>query len=439
MTRQPTSQKPGRILSRRAVLKAGLGLVLSAPFISRAELSKAEAGAQLAHNELWRRLIDRHGVMLDFSGLDGSVIIPTAEECREGKPNALGWWSPIENGAFFNGLYIDALLNRWHITKDKADAEKIRLLAQGLMTLASISEVKGFVGRGLATDGKGHYPMGSNDQTGPWFYGLWRYLESGLPDKVEHGKIVAKVIETAEIIIRSKWQMPAEEPFRFRGGFGSVTWESSARLLFVLKLLQRLTGDEKWAQLYRQSLSETGKEKLSRLAICERGMIFEYGGRHSWTASVPVAMLRGLWEMETDAVLKQSFAKGLQAGANVALESLPLGMKFDNEDQRKFEHNWRVMNQWWKPQKTEKDATDVAHVQSREFGKMSPRRGQELSAVREPAFAAWVVTLAPDKQILKERRADLEKLVAHYRYDRLIYSQFFPTESVWWQLRQSLG
>jgi hypothetical protein len=25
------------------------------------------------------------------------------EECREGRPNALGWWAPNENGAMFNG------------------------------------------------------------------------------------------------------------------------------------------------------------------------------------------------------------------------------------------------------------------------------------------------------------------------------------------------
>jgi hypothetical protein len=45
------------------------------------------------------------------------------------------------------------------------------------------------------------------------------------------------------------------------------------------------------------------------------------------------------------------------------------------------------------------------------------------------------VTLAPDKDVLKERRPALEQLVAHYRYERLVYSQFFPMENVWWQLR----
>lgn len=66
-----------------------------------------------AHPEIWRRFVDVHGIMLDFTDLDGSVNYPTPEECRDGKPNALGWWSPIESGAMFNGLYMDVAILRW--------------------------------------------------------------------------------------------------------------------------------------------------------------------------------------------------------------------------------------------------------------------------------------------------------------------------------------
>lgn len=426
--------------SRRTILKAGAGLVLSAPFILRAEPLTAEAAVQVAHEEIWRRFIDQHGVMLDFTDEQGKVEIPTAEECRLGKPNALGWWSPIENGGFFNGLYIDAMINRWRFTKEKTDADKVKRLARGLMTLASASDVKGFVARGLATDGKGHYPMGSDDQTGPWFYGICRYLQSGLADdKIERARIVLKVTEMAEMFLSNKWRMPAEEPFKFRGGFSSITWQSAPRQLFVLKFMHQLTRDEKWVKLYQQSLKENGgPDKLTRLAVCERGMIFEHGGRHSWTASVPGACLRALWEMENDPTLKAAYAKGLQAGADLAMESLPIGMKFDSDDRQKFEANWRLMNQGWKPQQTEQEAVALAQAELKEFGKLAPRRNQEVNGVREPAFAAWVVTLAPDKDILRQRRAALEQLVAHYRYERLVYSQFFPVENVWWQLQGNL-
>jgi hypothetical protein len=381
--------------------------------------------------------VDKHDVMLDFTDLDGSVILPTPEECRLGKPNALGWWSPIENGGFFNGLYLDAMIARWRATKNKADADKARRLARGLMTLASVSDVKGFVVRGMAADGRSHYPMGSNDQTAPWLYGLWRYLGSDLPDKVERARVTAKVREVIEAIIALGWRMPAEEPFKTRGQFWQITWESSPRQLFVLKWMRQLTGDKEWERLYQESLRERGgADNLTRLAVCERGMIFEHGPRHSWTASIPGACLRALWEMESDATLKAAYARGLQAGATLAMESLPIGMAFDNEDRSKFETDWRVMNQWWKPQQTEQEAVALAQMQLREFHKVAPRRSLETNKVREPAFAAWIVTLAPDKAVLDQRRAELEKLIVHFRYERLYYSQFFPVENAWWRLRQ---
>ena len=123
----------------------------------------------MAHKEIWRRFIDQYGIMIDFADMAGNVSLPTPEECKLGKPNALGWWAPIENGAMFNGLYMDAAVNRWNHTRSDEDATKARKLMEGLLLLNSISDVKGFVGRGVSTDGKSHYPMGSNDQSSP----LW--------------------------------------------------------------------------------------------------------------------------------------------------------------------------------------------------------------------------------------------------------------------------
>jgi hypothetical protein len=129
------------------------------------------ANIERVHAELWRRFVDKHDVLLDFTELNGTVSVPTPKECRDGKPNALGWWTPIENGAMFNGLFLDGAVNRALATGADKDKDKARRLAEGLLRLASCSTSKGFVGRGFADDGKTTWPMGSNDQTGPWFYG----------------------------------------------------------------------------------------------------------------------------------------------------------------------------------------------------------------------------------------------------------------------------
>ncbi|MEO6786137.1 MAG: hypothetical protein ABI318_08390, partial [Chthoniobacteraceae bacterium] len=127
---------------------------------------------------------------------------------------------------------------------------------------------------------------------------------------------------------------------------------------------------------------------------------------------------------------------GLQASADVAFKNLPMAQQFDNADRSHFEMDWRAsMLSLWKPQKTEQEAQDLAHTQVREFMKVSPRRGKETTFVREPTAAAWVVTLAPDADILKKRAAEVERVIAHYDYSKLYYSQFFWVESAWWRLK----
>lgn len=434
---------PPKPFTRRRLLEATLAAAAGTSPLRTAAAARENAASSVetAHAEIWRRFIDRHGVMLDFAGLDGKVEIPTPEECRLGQPNALGWWSPIENGAFFNGLYIEAALHRWRARQQPEDASKARRLASGLMRLASISQVRGFVGRGLATDGQAHYPMGSDDQTLPWFYGLWRYLESGLAGAEERRSIEAKLVETAGEILRLGWKLPAEPPFLFRGGFAGILFYQAPRLLFVAKLMHGLTGEAKWDGIYRAALRERGgTENLSRLELCERGLVYDHGGpgrRHSWTASNCVACLRALWEMEEDEPVRQAFARGLETSARVALESLPDAFRFHRNGPLPFDPAWRKLNASWKPQQTENESVAVAEVQSKELNKLAPRRAQEHRYVREPAFAAWIVTLAPDPAALRQRAPELERVLAHYPYEQLFYSQFFPVECAWWRLRMA--
>ena len=413
-------------MNRRTFLTAAL----ASSFVRNVGAVDAALAAELAHQEIWRRFIDTYGVMIDFADMDGNVSLPTPEECREGKPNALGWWAPIENGAMFNGLYMDAAVNRWKRTKAKEDSDKARKLMEGLLLLNSISDVKGFVGRGVSTDGRSHFPMGSNDQTLPWFLGLWRYLDSGLATEEERQRITKHLVTTAEVIVAMKWQMPAEQPFGKRGGFGGFSFDSAPRLLFTCKLLHAVTGDEKWDKLYLDALVERGgKENRTRLEVCEHGMVFEYAQYRTWTSCTCVGAVRALWEMEKDETIRTAYARGLQASADLAFKSLPMAEKFDNADTSHFEMDWRVMNKDWKSQQTEQEAQDLAHVQLKNFLKVSPRRAKETEFVREPTSAAWVITLATDATLLKQRRAEVERVISHYDYAKLYYSAFFWVES----------
>ena len=253
------------------------------------------------------------------------VTYPTPDECRDGKPNALGWWSPIEYGAMFNGLYMDAAVRRWERSRSAEDAAKPRRLMEGLLKLNSISEVKGFVGRGVSSDGRSHYSMGSNDQTLPWLVGLWRYWQSELASPDEKARIARHLVATVEEIVKLGWKMPAEALFGTRGSFNGFHFDEVAQMLFTLKLMQTVTDDEKLLAMYRRELAQRGGEKmLTKLEVAEAGMSYFYAKTHNWTSCMVVSALRGLWELETDAMFKAAYARGLTASAKLAAESLPL-------------------------------------------------------------------------------------------------------------------
>lgn len=56
------------------------------------------AAVERAHGVLWSKFIGDDGLIHDYVG-----ELPTPEDCQLGRPNAIGWWSPIENGPMFTG------------------------------------------------------------------------------------------------------------------------------------------------------------------------------------------------------------------------------------------------------------------------------------------------------------------------------------------------
>jgi len=401
---------------------------------------RIDPAVQAAHDELWRRFVDPHGHILDYVGLDGEVLLPTPDDCALSRPNALSWGCPNEDGAMFGGLYLEAAVSRWRLTGLEDDREKARCIADGLMTLGSVGETKGFIARGLASDGASHYALGSNDQTGPWLYGMWRYLQSDAPTEAERGRIVEKIVEVVGVLERTGWQMPCDRaPFDFRGSFARWHFEGAPRLLWLLRMVEDLTGDPRWGRVYEEAIAERDPSGgPGRVELCAEGMVFEaiQGARHSWTGSCSVAPLRGLWELETDPELKEAYYQGLCRSAELARESLPLALQFDNEDTRHFECDWRVVNELWREQSSVDEAVEVAVSQTRMLGRVSPRLPYEASLVREPLFAAWIVTLCPDTEFVRACTPSILQAIRHYRYDRLHMAGFFAAELAYYRVRQ---
>lgn len=407
---------------------------------STALAATPEQAVEKAHAELWRRFVDEHNLILDYVGLQGEIIRPTPQDCRDMKPSALSWGVPNEDGPMFNGLYLDAACNRWRITQKEEDRAKARRLIDGLLKVSSIGKTPGFIARGIATDGRMTYPLGSNDQTTPWQYGIWRYVTDGLPkDDAEKQDLIAKFMALVKVLDQTGWKMPTDgPPCPYRGDYLKAGWEGVPRILFTLKAAYNLSGDEAWQKRYLAAAQEKiGNNQTPRIETCRTGLVFDpgQGPRHSWTGSEGVVCLRALWEMETDPVLKAAYAEGLRHSAELCAKSLPLIEKFDVNGGEAFNLDWRVMNAAWRPQFSEKDAVDVAVAGLRVQSKASPRLHLEKDYLREPCFAAWVITLCPDKAVVDAHRAAIEKVITHYDVTRVYLSQFFPIESAWWRMK----
>ncbi len=413
-----------------------------------------------AHAEIWRRFIGVHGHLLDYTGLDGSVHLPTPEECRQDKPNALGWATPIENGAFLGGLYLDALCNRWRVTGEAATAERARKLAAGLLLLGEIGGTPGFVARGVANDGRTHYVASSSDQTYPWIYGLWRYANSGLPDAAERARVNGTLRRVIEGLERRTWEMPIDRADfghfgHWSGGFAGTKgilvgaepdFDAAARLLFVHRVMHQITGDESWREKYRVRLHErpAGSE-LTRLEICARGVDYVQPGQppqfparpRLWTSASSQAGLRALWEWEDDPRVRDSFRRGLDGNAARAARSVAGGLNYDNNNTLAFDVDWRQLNVLWEPQRIIGDAVTLGRRQKGEgglWGKISPRFDAESIQMRDPLFAAWVFALANRAGDFPGELGSVRRLLTHYRWDRLHTGFFFMAECVYWQL-----
>ncbi|MDD4871786.1 MAG: hypothetical protein PHR77_14610 [Kiritimatiellae bacterium] len=387
------------------------------------------------HDVLWGKFIGTDGLIHDFAG-----EIPTPEDCASGRPNAIGWWSPIENGPMFTGSYLAAMCERARRSgsdKDKADVKK---LVKGLLKTASVSDVPGFVARGFATDGRSHYPLGSQDQTHPWFYGLYVYVKSGIPDETERAEVVNKMVEVAGALEKLDWKCPCDGIFKGqnRGDFKSFRNHGVVMYLFNLMAMYDVTRDKVWLERYRRALTERSPASgKTRLEICAEGyhydertkLIPNAGSSLLWIYVSSQGGLARLARMETDESVRTYYVAGLQANAKGAFAYVPDFKRFDNKDNKVFGHaNWRDGYGPWFEQKTQHDAEVMAGRAVRE--KLGKRKSYESAYMRHPLASAAIVALGG-----YESGYDLvRRAICHYDYSRLNMAELFFAECAYYAL-----
>jgi hypothetical protein len=392
------------------------------------------AAVEQAHQQLWDHRVDAHGIIYDFLG-----DLPTPEDCTLGKPNAIGWWSPIEDGPMFTGLYLPAACERARRSGNDVDKAKARRLAQGLMKCASISDVPGFIARGVGMDGICHYPLGSDDQTHPWFLGLHAYCMSGIPSDAERRKIITKMREVADVLEISGWRCPADGAFKgdFRGGYRGHLFRDAVRYLHLLKIMHEVTQDDLWQARYQKALAERPQKSTeTRVQICAKGYardgeaIKHIDDHQQWIYVGSQAALAGLVAREKDASLRAQYCAGLDANAKSSLKSLEVHREFDNHDTKVFGNaNWRAVYSTWFPQSTQADAERLARIS--DATKKGTRKSYEQSFMQNPLAAAAIAALTGDGNDA------IELAIRHYDYSKIQMSTFFFAECAYYALPQA--
>ena len=386
-----------------------------------------------AHAEIWKRFVDEHGIVRDYVG-----ELPTPEDCRLGKPNAIGWWSPIENGPMFTGMYLNAMVERARRSGAAADKEQARKLSQGLLKCASVSDVPGFVARGVGSDGKCHYPLSSDDQMHPWFLGMHAYLRSDIPSAEERKVLVAKVREVADVLEGNGWRVPCDGAFKgdFRGGFQGEHFRDVVRYLYMLRATHEMTGDAVWLERYRKALAaKPAKSAETRQEICALGcprdlsFIPTLQKAQLWIYVGSQAGLAKLAAVETEPAAKAAYLKGLSVTAQFALPAVETCAQFDNNDQKAFgSADWRAVYTTWFPQPTQAEAKRLS--ETGDMKKRGPRKNYEATWMRNPLAAAAVVALSGDEA----GRSAVLKAVSHYDYAKLNMAEFFFAEVAYYAL-----
>jgi len=392
-----------------------------------------------AHQLLWTHFMDmENGLLFDYVDSEGPTAVPTPHECRMHLPNALSWWVPNENGAFFNGLYLQAVCDRWKFQKDEVTESRARKLASGLILLSNVGRTAGFIARGVSTDGVTHFPLSSVDQTYPWFYGLWKYAQSGLVNNVERSAIIDMMEFNALALDSYNWGIPCEDSiFGYFGGFSGAGFSDAARLLSILKFMHHLTGNDYWNTLYNEKLTEIpAHSEHSRLDILAGGIVYDPSLDHHsfWTSSMDQAALLELYLLEEREHIRSRFRQGLDQNARNAARHIADYAKFDNQTQLGFSPDWRLLNPLWRPQKSWEEAWELADEQLVLWDSISPRKGYELAFMMEPLNAAWIVALSGNREIMDSVKHHINNALSHYNWSTMSYSTFFIAECVYYTL-----
>ena len=348
------------------------------------------------HRQVWTRYVRKpYGHLLDYADAEGNTVLPAASEEL---PNPLAWGLPIENGAFFGGLYLYSLCEDYDRTPKESTREEIRLLAKGLFLLCDVSTVDGFIARGVCEDGVSHPPYSSDDQVGPWLLGLWRLYRSSASEEAMKEQIRSRLCRTLQGLRRLAWRIPTEQEGVFYGSFAATSFRSAAKgmLCVCLERALGLIGEE---ELCRFAEEHPDGGVYSRAQILSHGfapdMIRNTGLIQLWIHLCAQLCTRELCLL--DPSREASYRQGLRLNGAVATEFFSEYEGYFPHAREKRSCDWRVLQKDARREEQPAAIVEEAGRQLRSFfAEHSPRMRYEKKFLAPSLFACWIAVVSTD-------------------------------------------
>lgn len=348
----------------------------------------------IAHN-IWTRFMSQDSVIYDYVGLDGEILLPTPEECRLNQPNALGWWTPIEDGAFFTGVYLLGRCDRYLLHRSEAVAETIRKLVGGLYKLQDVCTTPGMIARGVGSDGQCHYPASSNDQNIPWILGLWRYLATDIPTMAERDECRERLLRHLLALRDAHWKIPGEIPGFERGSLlhedGLEGRLSSVHLAIVSRIMAAMLPEEE--SFHRIVMDQKLCNGRTRREIIGEGFTY-FEPWMGWFTATSQYAVRELLRLETDTSNKDRFHRALTATGKAAAGMIARYKRYQPGRVRDFTPDWRVMLSAWQPQINSEEAVRVAGPEHDIWGEKCPAVKEDKDTMMASLAFAWIVMMS---------------------------------------------
>ncbi len=388
------------------------------------------------HREVWERYVRRpFGHILDYADENGNTVYPTAEECRSCVPNVLSWTTPIENGAFFTGLYLYGLCERYDGAPDEGTKDEIDLLTKGLFLLCDISKVDGFIARGVAEDGVSHYPFSSEDQVGPWLLGLWRLRRSKACGEELRGEIDRRLLRTLRGVRAAGYRIPtewkaADGSVIARGSYCHADWRGVCKGMFAAHLTEAL--DPAYEGEYAHIRDEKPDGALfTRLEIASHGLSHDMVRTTSliqfWIFLCAHLCLRELARVDEEN--RAAFETGLFLDGVTAEKFLNRFGDYDETAKPLYEMDWRKIL----PECRSCTVPDEAYAEAgRQFGlfnKLCPARRVEHALLGDTIFASWLCITSGFEPVARKAKDALLAAAGTIDWSKVRCSYAFAAEA----------